>query len=174
MVYSFASSYPYNSLEQLGNPEKQQFQPKILAIPLLSLNPNTTSPQRNLANLLYRALLTEKRQVGMWHDSIKVSINSHRTMNYRFCTAKDLAEIQKTLTNVSANVYCQRNGISDIMNQLFSSGIFVIPITNCLNSKMRRRTELVNEHEALHQVLKFLRNVFKQIENLLVLLTKLR
>ena len=64
MVYSLASSYPYNSLEQQGNPEKQQFLPKILAIPLLSLNPNTTSPQKNLANLLYRALLTSNRKTS--------------------------------------------------------------------------------------------------------------
>ena len=43
MVYIVAASSLYHSLEQLSNPEKEQFLPKFLAIPGLSLNPNTTN-----------------------------------------------------------------------------------------------------------------------------------
>ena len=166
----------YHSLEQLSNPEKEQFLPKILAIPGLSLSPNTTNPQKNLASLLCRAPLAEKRQVVVWHDIINNSINSHRTNNYRACTAEALTEILKTLTNISAIVYCQRNGTPYIRNQLISSGILVIP--KCLISKRKRRTELVNEYQALHQdvqlELKYFRIVFEHQENLPAVLSKLR
>ena len=163
MVCIVAASSLHHSLEQLSNPEKEQFLPKILAIPGLSLNPNTTNPQKNLASLLCRAPLAEKRQVVVWHDIIKKSINSHRTNNYRACTAEELTEILKTLANISAIVYCFRNGTPDIRNQLIGFGILVIPITKCLISKKKRRTELVNEYQALHQdvqlELKYLRIV---------------
>ena len=166
----------YHSLEQLSNTEKEQFLPKILAIPGLSLSPNTTNPQKNLASLLCRAPLAEKRQVVVWHDIINNSINSHRTNTYRACTAEALTEILKTLTNISAIVYCQRNGTPYIRNQLISSGILVIP--KCLISKRKRRTELVNEYQALHQdvqlELKYFRIVFEHQENLPAVLSKLR
>ena len=113
----------------------------------------------------------------VWHDIINNSINSHRTNNYRACTAEELTEILKTLTNISAIVYCQRNGTPDIKNQLISSGILVIPITKCLISKRMRRTELVNEYQALHQdvqlELKSLRIVFEHQDNLPAVLSKL-
>ena len=64
-----------------------------MAIPGLYLNPNTLNPQKNLASLLCRAPLAEKRQVVVWHDIINNSINSHRTNNYRACTAEELTEI---------------------------------------------------------------------------------
>ena len=178
MVYIVAASSLYHRLEQLSNPEKEQFLPKILAIPGLSLSPNTTNPQKNLASLLCRAPLAEKRQVVVWHDIINNSINSHRTNNFRACTAEELTEILKTLTNISAIVYCQRNGTPDIRNQLISSGFLVIPITKCLISKRKRRTELVNEYQALHQdvqlELKSLSIVFEHQDNLPAVLSKLR
>ena len=151
MVYIVAASSLYHSLEQLSNQEKEQFLPKILAIPGLSFNPNTTNPQKNLASLLCRAPLAEKRQEVVWHDIVKNSINSHRPNNDRACTAEELTEILMALTNISAIVYCQRNGTPDIRNQLISSGILVIPIIKCLISKRKGRTELVNEYQALHQ-----------------------
>ena len=79
-----AASSLHHSLEQLSNPEKEQFLPKTLAIPGLSLNPNNTNPQKNLASLLCRAALAEKRQVVVCNDIINNSINSHRTnIHYR-------------------------------------------------------------------------------------------
>ena len=168
----------YHSLEQLSNPEKEQFLPKKLAISDLSLNPNTTNPQKNLASLLCRAPLAEKRQLVVWHDIINNSINSRCTNIYRACTAEEMTEILKTLTTISAIVYCQRNGTPSIRNQLISSGILVIPIKGCFISKRRRRTELVNEYQALHQdvqlELKSLRIVFEHQDNLPVVLIKLR
>ena len=66
----------------------------------------------------------------------------------------------------------------DIRNQLISSGNLVIPITKCLISKRKRRTELVNEYQALHQdvqlELKSLRIVFEHQDNLPAVLSKLR
>ena len=178
MLCIVAASSLYHSLEHLSNPEKERFLPKILAVPGLYLNPNTTNPQKNLANLLCRAFLAEKRQVVVWHDIINNSINSHRTNNYRACTAEELTENLKTLTNISAIVYCQRNGTPDIKKQLISSGILVIPITKCLISKRKRRTELVNEYQALHQAvqleIKALRIVFEHQDNLPAFLYKLR
>ena len=82
MLYNVAASSLYYSLEQLSNPEKEQFLPKILAIPGLSLYPNNTNPQKNFASLLCRAPPAEKPQVVVWHDIINNSINS-RTKNYR-------------------------------------------------------------------------------------------
>ena len=106
----------------------------------------------------------------MWHDIINTSINSHRTNNYRACTAEELTDILKTLTIISAIVYCQKKGSPDIRNQLISSGIPVIPITKCLISKRKRRTELANEYQTLHQdvqlELKSLRIVFEHQDNL--------
>ena len=164
MVYIVAASSLYHSLEQLSNPKKEQFMPKTLAIPGLSLNPNTPNPQKNFASLLRRAPLAEKRQLVVWNDIIITSINSHRINSYRACTGEEFTEILKTLTNISAILYCQRNGTPDIRNQLISSGILVIPITKCLISKRKRRTGLVNEYQALHQdvqlELKSLRIVF--------------
>ena len=150
MFYIVAASSLYHSLKHLSNPEKEQFLPKVLAIPGLSLNPNTTNPQKNLASLLCRAFLTENCQVVVWHDIINNSITSERTNNYRACTAEELTETLKTLTNISAIVYCQRNRTPDIRNQLISSGILVIPITRFLISKRNRRTDVVNEYQALH------------------------
>ena len=152
MVYIVSASSLEHSLEQLSNPEKERFLLKILAFPGLSLNPNTTNPQKNLASLLCRAPLAEKRQVVVWHDVNNNFINSHPTNNYRACTAEELIEILKTLTNISAIVYCRRNGTPDIRKQLISSGILVIPITRCLISKRKRRTELVNEYQALQRI----------------------
>ena len=140
MVYIVSASFLEHSLEQLSNPEKKQFLLKILAFPGLSLNPNTTNPQKNLASLLCRAPLAEKRQVVVWHDVNNNFINSHPTNNYR------------ALTNISAIVYCRRNGTPDIRKQLISSGILVNPITRCLISKRKRRTELVNEYRALQRI----------------------
>ena len=181
MVYIAAASSLYHSLEQLINPEKEQLLPKNLAIPGLSLSPNTTNLQKNLASLLCRTPLAEKRRVVVWHDIINNSINSHnshRTNNFRACTAEALTEILKTLTNISAIVYCQRNGTPDIRNQLISSGILVIPITKSLISKRKRRTELVKEYQALHQdvqlELKSLRIVFEHQDDLPAVLSKLR
>ena len=179
MFYIVAAGSLYHSLEQLSNPEKEQFLPKILAFLGLYLNSNTTNPQKNLPSLLCRAPLAEKRQVVVWRDIINNFINSHRTNNnYRACTADELTEILKTLTNISSIVYCQRNGTPDIRNQLISSGILVIPITKCLISKRKRRTELVNEYQALHQdvqlELKSLRIVFEHQDNLPAVLSKLR
>ena len=64
MVYIVAASSLYHSLEQLGNPEKEQFLPKIFDIPGLSLNPNTTNPQKNLGSLLSRVPLAKKTSRG--------------------------------------------------------------------------------------------------------------
>ena len=169
-----SSSWP---TEELSNPEKEQFLPKILDIPGLSLNPNTTNPQKNLASLLCRVPLAEKRQEVVWHDIINHSIISHRTNKYRACSAEELTEILKTLTNIGAIVYCQRNGTPDIKNQLISTGILVIPIKKCLISKRKRRTELVNEYQALHEdvqlELKSLQIVLERQDNLPAVLSKL-
>ena len=131
-----------------------------------------------LASLLCRAPLAEKRQVVVWHDIINNSFNSHRTNNYRACIAEELTEILKTLTIISAIVCCQRNGTPDIKNQLIRSGILVIPITKCLISKRKRRTELVNEYQALHEdvqlELKSLRIVFEHQDKMPAVLSKLR
>ena len=64
-----------------------------MAIPGLYLNPNTLNQQKNLASLLCRAPLAEKRQVVVWQDIINNSINSHRTNTCRACTAEELTEI---------------------------------------------------------------------------------
>ena len=81
-----------------------------------------------------------------------------------------MTEILKTLTNISAIVYCQRNGTPDFRNQLISSGFLVIPITRCLISKMKRRTELMNEYQVLNQDVQLelasLRFVFQHRGNL--------
>ena len=176
MVCNVVASSLYHSLEQLSNPEKEQFLHKKLAIPGLSLNPNTTNPQKNLANLLCGAPLAEKRQVVVWHDFINSSINSYRTNDLRACTAQELTEILKLLTNINAIVYCQRNGTPDIRNQLISSGIFLIHITRCLISKRKCRTELVDEYQALdvQLELKFLWVVFEHQDNLPAVFSKLR
>ena len=141
VVYIVAARSLYYSLEQLSNPEKEQFLPKILAIPGLSLNLNTTNPQKKLARLLCRAPLIEKRQVVVGHDIINIAINSHRTSNNRACTAKELPEILKKLTKISAMVFCQRNATPDSRNQLISSGILLTAITRCLISKRNRGME---------------------------------
>ena len=171
----FASSL-YHSLEQLSNPEKEQFLRKILAITGLSLNPNTTNPQKNLANLLCGTPLAEIRQVVVWHDFINSFINSHRTSDLRACTAQELTEILKLLTNINAIVYYLGNGTPDIRNQLISSGNFFIHITSCLISKRRSRTELVDEYQALdvQLELKSLWIVFKHQDNLPAVFSKLR
>ena len=85
MVYIVAASSLYHSMEQLSDPEKEQFLPEILSNPGLFLNPNTTNPQKNLASLICRSSLAEKRQVMVWHDIINNSINNHSTNNYRAC-----------------------------------------------------------------------------------------
>ena len=77
MVYIVAASFLYHSLEQLSNPEKEEFLPKILAIPGLSLNPNTTNPQKNLASLLCRAPLT--KNVKWWYGTTSSIILSTAT-----------------------------------------------------------------------------------------------
>ena len=114
----------------------------------------------------------------VWHNIINNSIISHRTNNYRACIEEELTEILKTLTNISAIVYSQRSGTPVIRNQLISSGIFVIPNAKCLISKRKRKTELVNENQALHQdiqlELKSSRNVFEHQDNLPAVLSKLR
>ena len=75
----------------------------------------------------------------MWCcGSINNNINSHRTKNYRACTAEELTEILKTLTNISSIVYCHRNATPDIKNQLISSGIIFIPVTRLLISEEER------------------------------------
>ena len=139
------------------------------------LNPNTTNAQKNLVSLFCRAPLKEKRQVVVWHDIINNSINSHRTNSYRASTAKEFAEILKSLTTISAIMYYQRSGTADIRNQLISSAVLVIPFTRCLISKRKRSTELVNENQALHQdvQLKYLQILLEHQVNLPAVLSKL-
>ena len=107
MVYIVAASSFYHNLEQLSNLEKEQFLPKTLAIPGLSLSPNNTNPQKNLASLLCRAPLAEKRQVVVWHGIINNSISSHGTNNYRACTAEKLTEILKRYCILSEKQYAR-------------------------------------------------------------------
>ena len=156
------------------NPEKEQFLHKILAISGPSLNPNTTNPQKNLANLLCGAPLAEKRQVVVWHDFINSFINSYRTNDLRACTAQELTEILKLLTNINAIVYYQGNGYQEPADQL--GYFFSIHITRCLISKRRSRTELVDEYQALdvQLELKSLWSVFEHQDNLPAVFSKLR
>ena len=92
-----------------------------MAIPGLSLNQNTTNPQKKLASLLCKAPLAEKLQVMVWNDIINNSINSHRTNKYRACTAEEVTEILMTLTGISAILYFQYTRYQEPADQLVFS-----------------------------------------------------
>ena len=107
--------------------------------------------------------------VVVWHI-INKSINSHRP--HKQLQSLHCRGIDK---NPEDTDKYQRNYIR---NQLISLCILDIPITRCLISERKRRTELVNKYQTLHQdvqlELKSLRIVFEHQDKLPAVLSKLR
>ena len=171
MVFIIGASSLKAGIESTSGNQRKELSRISFFVKGLSLNPNSISTILNLGFLLGRGKLKFKTNIVMWHDVISITITKHRLNNNRDETVDSLiATLRNFSHRISAIIYCQREGSSQIFEELVSTGILVTPAAKKLiskrNQKGRWRQENLGEvHLAKSVERRFIHTILKRSGN---------
>ena len=97
--------------------------------------------------------MSNRKDLVIWHDAINNSISKHRSNNNRSLSTDQLKSLLlRYKENITAIVYCRRNGTDNIEKELKKTGILVLNIVEDFISKRKAKDQiLIEKYKELHQ-----------------------
>ena len=111
--------------------------------PGLSFNFNARDSQKTIQYYLHH-FLSNRKYLVIWHDAINNSISKHRSKNNRSLSTDQLKSLlMRYKENITAIVYCRRNGTDNIDKELKKIGILVLNIVKDFISKRKAKDQIL-------------------------------
>ena len=97
--------------------------------------------------------MSNRKDLVIWHDAINNSISKHRSNNNRILSTDQLKSLLlRYKENITAIVYCRRNGTDNIEKELKKTGILVLNIVEDFILKRKAKDQiLIEKYKELHQ-----------------------
>ena len=152
MVFILGASCLDHALRTLSAPSQKRVKETCFTKPGLSFNLNARDSQKTIQYYLHHFLSIRKILV-IWHDAINNSISKHLSNNNRSLSTDQLKSHLLRHKNITAIVYCRRNGTDKIEKELEKTGILVLNIVEDFISKRKIKDQkILNEkYKELHQ-----------------------
>ena len=141
-----------HALRILSAPSQKRVKETCFTKPGLSFNFNARDSQKTIHYYLHH-FLSNWKDLVIWHDAINNSISKHRSNNNRSLSTDQLKSLLlRYKENITAIVYCRRNGRNNIEKELKKTGILVLKIVEDFISKRKAKDQiLIEEYKELHQ-----------------------
>ena len=154
MVFILGASSLDHALRKLSAPSQKRVKETCFTKPGLSFNSNARDSHKTIQFYLHYFLWNWKDLV-IWHDAINNSISKHRSNNYRSLSTDQLKSfLLRYRENITAIVYCRRNGTDNIEKELRKTSILVVNIVEDFISKRKAKDQiLIEKYKELHQPL---------------------
>ena len=152
MVFILGASSLDHALRILSAPSQKRVKETCFTKPGLSFNFNASDSQKTIHFYLHY-FLSNRKDLVIWHDAINNSISKHRSNNNRSLSTDQLKSLLlRYKENITAIVYCRRNGTDNIEKELKKTGILVFNIVEDFISKRKAKDQiLIEKYKELHQ-----------------------
>ena len=151
MVFILGASSLDHALRKLSAPSQKRVKETCFTKPGLSFNLNARDSQITIHYHLHH-FLSNRKDLVIWHDAINNSISKHLSNNNRSLSTDQLKSHLLRHKNITAIVYCRRNGTDKIEKELEKTGILVLNIVEDFISKRKAKDQILNEkYKELHQ-----------------------
>ena len=152
MVFILGASSLDHALRILSAPSQKRVKDTCFTKPGLSLNFNARDSQKTIQYYLHH-YLSHRNDLVIWHDATNNSISGHRSNNNRSLSTDQLKSLLlRYKENITAIVYCRRNGTDNIEKELKKTGILVLNIVEDFISKRKAKDQiLIEKYKELHQ-----------------------
>ena len=146
MVFILRASSLDHALRILSAPSQKRVKETCFTKPGLSFNFNARDSQKTIQYYLHHFLSNRK-------DAINNSISKHRSNNNRSLSTDQLKSLLlRYKENITAIVYCRRNGTDNIEKELKKTGILVFNIVEDFISKRKAKDQtLIAKYKELYQ-----------------------
>ena len=152
MVFILGASSLYHALRKLSAPSEKRVKETCFTKPGLSFSARDS--QKTIQYYLHH-FLSNRKDLVIWHDAINNSISNHLSNNNRSLSTDQLKSLLLGFKeNITAIVYCCRNGTDNIEKDLKKTGILVLNIVEDFISKRKAKYQiLIERYKELHQPL---------------------
>ena len=152
MVIVLGASSLDHALRKLSAPSQKRVKETCFTKPGLSFNFNARDSQKTIQYYLHH-FLSNWKDLVIWHDTINNSISKHRSNNNRSLSTDQLKSLLlRYKENITAIIYCRRNGTDNIEKELKKTGILVFNIVEDFISKRKAKDQLlIEKYKQLHQ-----------------------
>ena len=153
MVLIIGASSLNHALRKLSAPSQKRVKETCFTKPGLRFNFNARDSQKTIQYYLHH-FLSNRKDLVIWHDAINNSISKHRSNNNRSLSTDQLKSLLlRYKENVTATVYCRRNGTDNIEKELEKTAILVLNIVEDFISKRKAKDQRLETFKELHQPL---------------------
>ena len=152
MVFILGASFLDPTLRKLSATSQKRVKETCFTKPRLSFNFNARDPQKTIQFYLHH-ILSNRKDLVIWHDAISNSISKHRSNNNRSLSTDQLKSLLlRYKENITAIVYCHRNGTDNIEKELKKTGMLVLNMIEDFISKQKAKDQiLIEKYKELHQ-----------------------
>ena len=152
MVFILGASPLDHALRILSAPSQKRVKETCFTKPCLSFNFNARDSQKTIQYYPHH-FLSNRKDLVIWHDAINNSISKHGSNNNRSLSTDQLKSLLLTYKeNITAIVYCRRNGTDNVEKELKKRGILVLNIVEDFISKRKAKDQvLIEKYKKLHQ-----------------------
>ena len=138
MVFILGASSLDHALRILSAPSQKRMKENCFTKPGLSFNFNARDSQKTIQYYLHH-FLSNRKDLVIWH-AINNSISKHRSNNNRSLSTDQLKSLLlRYKENITAVVYCRRNGTNNIEEELKKKGILVLNIVEDFISQRKAK-----------------------------------
>ena len=148
MVFILGASSLDHALRILSAPSQKRVKETCFTKPGLSFNFNARDSQKTIQYYLHH-FLSNRKDLVIWHDAI----SKHRSNNNRSLSTDQIKSLLfRYKENITAIVYCRRNGTDNKEKELKKTGILVLNIVEDFISKRKAKDQtLIEKYKELHQ-----------------------
>ena len=150
MVFILGASSLDHALRILSAPSQKRVRETCFTKP--GLNFNARDSQKTIQYYLH-PFLSNRKDLVIWHNAINNSISKHRSNNNRSLSTAHLKSLLlRYKENITAIVYCRRNGTNNLEKELKKTGILVPNVVEDFISKRKAKDQiLIEKYKELHQ-----------------------
>ena len=154
MVFILGASSLEHALRILSTPPQKRVKETCFLKPGLSFNFSARDSQKTIQYYLHY-FLSNRKDIFIWRDATNNSISKHRSNNNRSLNTDQIKSLLlRYKENITAIVYCRRNGTDNIEKDLKKTGILVLNIVEDFTSKRKAKDQkLIEKYKELHQPL---------------------
>ena len=149
MVFILGASSLDHALRILSAPSQKRVKETCFTKPCLSFNFNARDSQKTIQYYLHH-IFSNRKDLVIWHDAINNSISKHRSNNNRSLSTDQLKSLLlRYKENITAIVYCRRNGTDNIEKELKKTGINIVE--DFISKRKAKDQTLIEKYKELHQ-----------------------
>ena len=126
MMFILGASSLDHALRKLSALSQKRVKETCFTKPGLSFILNARDSQKTIQYYLHH-FLSNRKDLVIWHNAINNFISKHRSNNNRSLSTDQFKSfLLKYKENITAIVYCRRNGMDNIEKELRKTGILVL------------------------------------------------